>query len=133
MDAEDLADVAESVFGAERVTIAPQLDEAIEVAVGLADEADAGSATAAGRARRRSSSPARSSRPARPACCWRPAARGRPSPRRRPRQPITKRLCMTVLIMEAIVIGLVIPVAIQIDHLAPGSAGAAAAWPSSPR
>ena len=41
MDAEDLADAAESVFGAERVTIAPQLDQAIEVAVGLADEADA--------------------------------------------------------------------------------------------
>jgi len=41
------------------------------------------------------------------------------------RQPITKRLCMTVLIMEAIVIGLSIPVAIQIDHLAPGSAGPA--------
>jgi hypothetical protein len=37
-------------------------------------------------------------------------------------QPITKRLCMTVLIMEAVVIGLAIPVAIQIDHLAPGSA-----------
>ncbi|MGH3275784.1 MAG: DUF4233 domain-containing protein [Streptosporangiaceae bacterium] len=32
---------------------------------------------------------------------------------------------MTVLIMEAIVIGLAIPVAIQIDHLAPGSAGTA--------
>lgn len=41
------------------------------------------------------------------------------------KQPITKRLCMTVLIMEAIVIGLSIPVAIQIDHLAPGSAGTA--------
>jgi folylpolyglutamate synthase/dihydropteroate synthase len=40
MDAEDLADAAESVFGAERVTIAPHLDQAIEVAVGLADEAD---------------------------------------------------------------------------------------------
>jgi Protein of unknown function (DUF4233) len=42
----------------------------------------------------------------------------------RPRavQPITKRLCMTVLIMEAVVVGLAIPVAIQIDHLAPGSA-----------
>ena len=39
MDAEDLADAAESVFGAERVTIAPHLpDQAIEVAVGLADE-----------------------------------------------------------------------------------------------
>ncbi|HEY1621109.1 MAG TPA: DUF4233 domain-containing protein [Streptosporangiaceae bacterium] len=36
-----------------------------------------------------------------------------------------KRLCATVLIMEAIVIGLSIPVAIQIDHLPPGSAGLA--------
>jgi hypothetical protein len=36
-----------------------------------------------------------------------------------------KRLCATVLIMEAIVIGLSIPVAIQIDHLSPGSAGLA--------
>jgi hypothetical protein len=41
------------------------------------------------------------------------------------KQPITKRLCMTVLIMEAIVVGLSIPVAIQIDHLAPGSAATA--------
>jgi hypothetical protein len=39
------------------------------------------------------------------------------------RRPIIKRLCMTVLIMEAVVIGLAIPVAIQIDHLAPRSAG----------
>ena len=36
-----------------------------------------------------------------------------------------KRLLATVLIMETIVIGLSIPVAIQIDHLAPGSAGIA--------
>ena len=34
-----------------------------------------------------------------------------------------KRLCATVLIMEAIVIALAIPVAVQIDHLAPHSAG----------
>jgi hypothetical protein len=34
-----------------------------------------------------------------------------------------KRLCATVLIMEAIIIGLAIPVAVQIDHLAPHSAG----------
>jgi hypothetical protein len=34
-----------------------------------------------------------------------------------------RRLCATVLIMEAIVIGLAIPVAVQIDHLAPSSAG----------
>lgn len=36
-----------------------------------------------------------------------------------------KRLCATVLIMEAIVIGLSIPVAIHIERLAPGPAGAA--------
>jgi hypothetical protein len=36
-----------------------------------------------------------------------------------------KRLCATVLIMEAVVIGLSIPVAIQINHLAPGSAALA--------
>lgn len=37
-----------------------------------------------------------------------------------------KRLCATVLIMEAIVIGLSIPVAVQIDHLAPHAAGVTA-------
>lgn len=34
-----------------------------------------------------------------------------------------KRLCATVLIMEAIVIGLAIPVAVHIDHLSPHTAG----------
>ena len=34
-----------------------------------------------------------------------------------------KRLCATVLIMEAIVVGLAIPVAVQIDHLSPHAAG----------
>jgi hypothetical protein len=33
-----------------------------------------------------------------------------------------KRLCATVLIMEAIVVGLAIPVAVQIDHLSPHGA-----------
>jgi hypothetical protein len=36
-----------------------------------------------------------------------------------------KRLCATVLIMEAIVVGLSIPVAVQIDHLAPHAAALA--------
>jgi 4-diphosphocytidyl-2C-methyl-D-erythritol kinase len=36
-----------------------------------------------------------------------------------------KRLCATVLIMEAIVVGLTIPVAVQIGHVAPSSAGLA--------
>jgi len=34
-----------------------------------------------------------------------------------------KRLCATVLIMEAIVVILAIPVAVHIDHLTPSSAG----------
>ena len=34
-----------------------------------------------------------------------------------------KRLCATVLIFEAIVIGLSIPVAVHINHLAPHAAG----------
>jgi Protein of unknown function (DUF4233) len=34
-----------------------------------------------------------------------------------------KRLCATVLIMEAIVVGLAIPVAVQIDHLSRHAAG----------
>jgi len=34
-----------------------------------------------------------------------------------------RRLCATVLVMEAIVIGLAIPVAIHVDHLAPHTAG----------
>ncbi len=34
-----------------------------------------------------------------------------------------KRLCATVLIFEAIVIALCIPVAVHIDHLAPHAAG----------
>jgi hypothetical protein len=36
-----------------------------------------------------------------------------------------RRLCATVLIMEAIVIGLAIPVAVQIDHASAGTAGMA--------
>ena len=38
-----------------------------------------------------------------------------------------KRLCATVLIMEAIVICLAVPVAVQMNHRAPGSAWLAAA------
>ena len=39
-----------------------------------------------------------------------------------------KRLLPTVLIFEAIVVGLAVPVAVHIDHLRPGSAGVAAGW-----
>jgi Protein of unknown function (DUF4233) len=36
-----------------------------------------------------------------------------------------KRLCATVLIMEAIVVGLAIPVAVQVDHASARAAGTA--------
>ncbi|HEX8008193.1 MAG TPA: cyanophycin synthetase, partial [Trebonia sp.] len=40
MDAEELAERAESIFGQERVHLAPRLDDAIDLAIGLADEGD---------------------------------------------------------------------------------------------
>src|SRR5437764_10087366 len=42
MEVAKLADLAEAVFGPDRVHAAPRLDEAIEAAVTLADEAEAG-------------------------------------------------------------------------------------------
>jgi folylpolyglutamate synthase/dihydrofolate synthase len=41
MDAAELADLAEAVFGPDRITTSARLDDAIELAVGLADAADA--------------------------------------------------------------------------------------------
>jgi folylpolyglutamate synthase/dihydropteroate synthase len=41
MDPDDLADEAESIFGADRVRLAERLDDAIAIGVGLADDADA--------------------------------------------------------------------------------------------
>ena len=41
MPAADLAELAESVFGPDRVPVAERLDDAIELGVALADEADA--------------------------------------------------------------------------------------------
>ncbi|HEY1641661.1 MAG TPA: folylpolyglutamate synthase/dihydrofolate synthase family protein [Streptosporangiaceae bacterium] len=42
MDPAGLADLAEPVFGPDRISVAKRLDDAIELAVTLADEADAG-------------------------------------------------------------------------------------------
>jgi dihydrofolate synthase/folylpolyglutamate synthase len=41
MAADDLAELAEPVFGADRISVAEHLDDAIEIGVTLADEADA--------------------------------------------------------------------------------------------
>ncbi len=41
LPAEELAEVARGVFGSERVEVAPRLDDALDVAVGLAESVDA--------------------------------------------------------------------------------------------
>ncbi len=46
--ADDLAQAAVSVFGAERVTVEPRLDDAIETAIRLAEESDDGAIAGAG-------------------------------------------------------------------------------------
>lgn len=48
MDPAGLADLAEPVFGPDRISVAKRLDDAIELAVTLADEADAGQGGAGG-------------------------------------------------------------------------------------
>jgi dihydrofolate synthase/folylpolyglutamate synthase len=48
MDPGKLADLAAGVFGQERVRVAGRLDDAIDIAVGLADEADAARPGSAG-------------------------------------------------------------------------------------
>jgi dihydrofolate synthase/folylpolyglutamate synthase len=48
MKAGELADLAEAVFGPDRVSVAERLDDAIELGVALADEADADDASASG-------------------------------------------------------------------------------------
>ena len=49
-------------------------------------------------------------------------APGRPAPAGRARRPILRRLCSSVLVFEAIVLILAIPVAITIEHLHRGVA-----------
>jgi folylpolyglutamate synthase/dihydrofolate synthase len=48
MPVAELAELARDIFGEDRVHVAPRLDEAIEQAVALADEADAAQASAVG-------------------------------------------------------------------------------------
>ena len=113
-----------AVFGPDRVTVSERLDDAIELGVALADEADAAGEGGPGKAgvlitgsviyRGRCAGAA-----------WFRPGRERGSavlnlaghPGGSARGIRVKRLCATVLIMEAIIVGLSIPVAVQIDHL----------------
>ena len=65
LDVDELAAIAVDVFGEDRVTVEPRLDDAIESAVRLAEESNDGQYAGSGRAGHR----ARSSPPARPAPC----------------------------------------------------------------
>jgi dihydrofolate synthase/folylpolyglutamate synthase len=48
MSARDLAAVAREVFGADRVSVEPRLDDAIDQATGLAEAGDSGSSIGSG-------------------------------------------------------------------------------------
>src|SRR6185437_9247416 len=48
LPADELAELARDIFGEDRVYVEPRLDDAIEAAVALADEAEAESGGAAG-------------------------------------------------------------------------------------
>ena len=153
MDPGETAELAAEIFGEERVRSAPRLDDAIETAVALADEAVAetgpgsgavlitGSVITAGDARRLSPRPRRAAAQAVGQYTLPPLVHGRgtvmsgldirslPSLLLAPLLPIPlegkgiRQLCGTVLIMEAIVIGLAIPVAIVLEHANRGLAG----------
>ena len=153
MEPDKLEELATSVFGAERVHVARRLDDALEMAVGLADDASGeegltltgvlvtGSVVTAGDARLLLAADRAEvdgadahrveqdrldreerdreeredwdagTRSARTAGYGGGGGRG------------MRRLCATVLVMEAIVIGLAIPVAITIGHASPRAAG----------
>ena len=130
MEVPALAELAGEIFGPERVQAAARLDDAIDIAVGLADAAEAegfgggapgsagvlitGSVVTAGEARLLLTRPAAA------------ATRGHPAEDRD-----AAAVCHGPGV-RAIVIVLAIPVAIVIGHAGPAravSAGAAAAWP----
>ena len=162
LEPDKLEELAGSVFGAERVHVARRLDDALEMAVGLADDASGeegltltgvlvtGSVVTAGDARlllapdRAEVDRAdahrveqdrldREERDREEREDWdvEDTDRGEREERedREHQDPAggggggMRRLCATVLVMEAIVIGLAIPVAITIGHASPRVAG----------
>jgi hypothetical protein len=86
------------------------------------DAAGAGAGAAQARQGRSGAPAPRTSlpKPARPLRAGRP--RGRQSNQRRGKRPVLKRLCASVLVFEAIVIVLAMPVAITIGHIDHGAA-----------
>ena len=140
MDPGETAELAAEIFGEDRVRSAPRLDDAIEAAVALADETVAetgpgsgavlitGSVITAGDARRLLA-PDGGELPPEPKASHPlpPLVHGRGAVMSGLDIPLEgkgiRQLCGTVLIMEAIVIGLAIPVAIVREHANRGLAG----------
>ena len=141
MPADELAELARDIFGEDRVHVEQRLDDAIEAAVALADEADAELAGEAGgggglRRRRRPGDGLRGDGGRRPAAA-RAGERGRHELQRglrgeaacavgviEARRPLVKRLLVTVLSMEAVVVLLAIVPAKQLGHVSGGTAAA---------
>ena len=152
MEVAKLADLSEAVFGPDRVHAAARLDQAIEEAVTLADEAEAagggsdglmpgtvgvlivGSVITAGDARALLLPAGQADELGEPPQGGPRREQDENPEIRSPKSPTRhetgsgydmRRLCATVLIFEAIVIGLAIPVAVRVGHVSAGSAGPA--------
>ena len=136
MDPAEIAELA-ARSSARTGYVAPRLDDAIEPAVGLADEAarkrpgqqrGLSPARSSPRATRGGCSPGRRRTSGRAAGHRPPATRSPPPscherPRHSPGGKGDRQLCGTVLIFEAIVIGLAILPAIVLEHANRGLAG----------
>ena len=162
MPADELGELAAGVFGAERVTVAPRLDDAIETAVNLAEADDVGApgvlvtgsvvrSVRRGRCWSTSSSRRRRTTTDDPDDDWdaddaddgetgranrRRDGRRLAGDRARPGNPM-RVVLLSVLIFEVIVFGLAVPVMILVSGVSPDGrrlgGGAAAAGPGRGR
>ena len=140
MDPDETAELAAEIFGEDRVQSAPRLDDAIEAAVTLADEAVAETGPGSGggadhRIRHHRGRRPQAARPGRRRAAARAAGQPALPPLVHRRGAVMsgldiplegkgiRQLCGTVLIMEAVVIGLAILPAIVLEHANRGLAG----------
>jgi hypothetical protein len=107
-DTETVAAIATEIFGADRVRVAERLDDAIDLAVGLADEA--AEEDLPGRSGVLITGSVIAGRNARQACLHR-------------RRLVMRRLCSTVLGFEAVIIALAIVPTVVLGHVSGGLAG----------
>ena len=140
MDPAETAELAAEIFGEDRVQSAPRLDDAIEAAVALADEAVAETGPGSGaradhRIRHHRGRRPQAARPGRRRAAARAGGQPALPPLVHRRGTVMsgldiplegkgiRQLCGTVLFMEAVVIGLAILPAIVLEHANRGLAG----------